>query len=381
MALSRALVDFPNLSHHAFQHPLDSQALATLRQVPGLPALVKFLSENTLEQFSYLQNVSSSLRVSARQYPTLYKQFVRMAQVLDVRKLPSLYIQTTPTINAYAMGMENYSIVLCSGLIDIMDEDELLAILGHELGHVKCEHQLYKSLAHILGTMGNVLLSSAIPLVGNLLSSALQLALLEWNRKAEFSCDRAALLATQDVDAVSSALAKLAGYSKRFEGQVDIDSIVQQADEYHEIGSSSLVLNLAKMSMLRSQTHPFPVVRVKELRLWAQSPEYRSILAGRYRRLDLPSTGGTWPGVVVGTTRCRTCPNPACRYPCDDDFVFCPACQSNVRNSPLQCSRCRAVVNDDWFACANCGQRMLEQPPALPPPPAARITGGENQPR
>ncbi|MFN7929903.1 MAG: hypothetical protein U0Y68_18545 [Blastocatellia bacterium] len=38
----------------------------------------------------------------------MHKQYVRMAQVLDVRKLPNLYVSTEMQINAFAMGMENW---------------------------------------------------------------------------------------------------------------------------------------------------------------------------------------------------------------------------------------------------------------------------------
>ena len=118
MTLKNDLVEFPGLSRQAFQHDWDLQAAQTLKQIPGLPWLVRFVSETFTEQYMRYANLSSKLRINARQYPSLYRSFVKMAQVLDVKKLPSLYIETTPVINAYAMGMENYSVVLCSGLID-----------------------------------------------------------------------------------------------------------------------------------------------------------------------------------------------------------------------------------------------------------------------
>src|SRR4051812_1224640 len=161
MALKANLVEFPDLTRQAFQHPSDVQATETLKHVPGLARVIRFISEMGSEQYMHYENISHRLRVNANQYPSLYRQYVRMAQVLDVRKLPSLYIETTPTINAFAMGVENYSIVLCSGLLDILDENETMAILGHELGHVKCEHQLYKTMAYLVLNFGDAILSQA----------------------------------------------------------------------------------------------------------------------------------------------------------------------------------------------------------------------------
>jgi Zn-dependent protease with chaperone function len=361
MALKEDLKEFPDLSHHAFQHHLDSQAIASLQKVPGLHKVVKFISENSIERVILIEKMSSTVRVNAQQYPSLYKQYVKMAQVLDVKKLPNLYIETTNTINAYAMGIENYSIVLCSGLIDILTEDELNAIIGHELGHVKCEHQLYKTMTYIITNFGNAIISSAIPYIGSLLSVGLQLALLEWNRKAEFSCDRAALLATQDVEAIAGALGKLAGFSQKIPDAMNIDEIEVQAGDYHELGETSMINKLIKLYSLLQQTHPYPVVRVKEIRHWAKSRDYADILSGRYGKGALPQAVGQ--KMLASAPRVKICPNPKCQYPCVAEHNFCSNCQTNIRNAPLACGQCRQPVDPNWIVCSQCGNQL--QTPAL----------------
>jgi Zn-dependent protease with chaperone function len=288
MALRPDLRDFPDLSHHAFQHDWDSQATAALKQVPGLPRVIRFISENGFEPFLSYANISSRLRVNAEQYPSLYRPFVRMAQVLDVRRLPSLYIETTPTINAFAMGIENYSIVLCSGLIDIMDEDELMAVLGHELGHVKCEHQLYKTMVYLLTTFGDAILQQAkvpgLDLVLNAGRIGLEFALMDWSRKAELSCDRAALLATQNVDGVASSLAKLAGFSRKYISELNLDEVENQSQACRDLSNENLMIRLMQLQSMRTQSHPYPVLRVKEIRSWARSEGYERIVGGTYAR-------------------------------------------------------------------------------------------------
>lgn len=356
MALKTDLKDFPGLSHHSFQHILDSQAIANLQQVPGLPKVVKFISQHGIERVILVEKMSSSLRVNAQQYPSLYKQYVKMAQVLDVKKLPNLYVQTTHDINAFAMGVENYTIVLCSGLIDIMTEDELLAIIGHELGHVKCEHQLYKTMAYILSNFGNAVISYAIPYVGQMVSIGLQLAILEWNRKAEFSCDRAALLATQKPEAVASALAKLAGYSKDIPEEISLPEVEAQADAYNDLGSDSLITKLIKLHSLLQQTHPYPVVRVKEINAWANSAEYADILNGKYGRGALPQPVGQ--RTLAPAPRVRVCPNPKCQYPCQEDHRFCSNCQTNLGEAHFFCGSCRQRVEPNWIVCSYCGNQM-----------------------
>lgn len=140
------------------------------------------------ERYIRIKHTSSSIRVNLRHYPSLHKRYVRMALALDVRKLPELYITTSMQINAFAMGMESYSIVVCSALIDLMTEDELLAIIGHELGHVKCDLVLYNSAANVLHNFGNAIIEQALPMgLGQVASVGLQLALLDWSRKAKLS--------------------------------------------------------------------------------------------------------------------------------------------------------------------------------------------------
>jgi len=365
MTLKPNLINFPDLSHHAFQHPLDSQATAKLAKVPGLPKVIKFISQKSVEQMLHYSNIAGKIRVSERQYPSLYKQYLRMAEVLDVRKLPSLYIETTPTINAFAAGIDNYSIVLCSGLIDIMDEDELLAILGHELGHVKCEHQLYKTTAMVLTGFGGTVLSqlsqTGIPGVEFFVSAGrlgVEFAIMDWNRKAELSCDRAALLATQDVDVVARALAKLGGFSRRYEAELDLDEVENQANLYAELGADSLFMKLLKLQSMMEATHPYPVVRVKEIRAWAKSEEYEQIIKGTYKKFTPKLTVAGWQDLTILTPRARECPNPKCKYPCDENFTFCPSCQTNVRTGLLICGKCRHPVESDWTFCMSCAHSL-----------------------
>jgi Zn-dependent protease with chaperone function len=366
MVIKEDLKTFPDLSYHAFQHPLDSKAIASLQKVPGVSKAIKYVSEKSIERTFLIDNTSSNLRINAQQYPSIYKQYLKMAEVLDVRKLPLLYIDTTATINAYAMGMENYTIVLCSGLIDIMEEDELMAILGHELGHVKCEHMLYKTLTHLIMTIGSDFINQVVPVVGSFLSVGLQLAVLDWNRKAEFSCDRAALLATQDVDCVASALGKLAGFSSKYGEEFNIDEVEVQAEGYEEIGSDSMITKALKLYSLIQQTHPYPVVRVKEIKKWAKSPEFENIMNGNYATGIKTLTAADRTRYNIETPRAKECPNEKCKMLCAEDYNFCSNCQTNLREAKFVCTNCREEIQEEWVACISCGNQLKNTTGQLP---------------
>ncbi len=384
MALREDLRTFPGLSHLAFQHPLDRQALDALEKVPLLPQVTRKFFEFYQERFIRVAQVSSSLHVTPRQFPTLFKQYERLGEVLDLEKLPSLFLQTTPQINAFAMGVEDTYVVVTTGLIQLLSEDEVVAIVGHELGHIKCQHMLYKTMVNFMTIFGTALLERLLPQIAQIASLGIQLALLEWSRKAEFSCDRAALLATQDPDLVCRSLAKLAGWSDERIEEFSLDEVKRQADEFEALDDTSMINKVVKLMVLLQQTHPFPVLRVKEISEWSTSPQYLGILNGEYQRLEaapapVPPVMGPQgaPGAAEIATgaRCQACGafvNPGGR--------FCSECGAETKVSVPTCGQCHAVIQLGWVHCPNCGNRLVSETPAQVPPAESAKSGKRARP-
>lgn len=349
--------EFPHLSPATFQHPLDIQATQNLAKVPLLGTLMKKVSGSMFEQQMWLNNIANQVRIGPKQAPSIYRKFIRAAEILDVQKLPQIFISSAPIINATAFGMENYQITLYAGLIDILTEEELFAIVGHELGHVKCQHMLFKSLAYILRTFGLEILNSLLPAgTGSLASIPLQLALLHWDRMAEFSCDRAALLVVQDPEVVASALAKLAGGSHRVLPELELDGILEQAQLYQESGDG-LLAKMLKIQMMMLQTHPFPIVRAQKIMEWAESEAYQAILRGEY-----PSSA---PQVVMNFSDpvALVCPAQACKHWNQAGSAFCVSCGCNLRSAGRICTNCHMDVQPKWKICPGCGQSLIVSTP------------------
>jgi Zn-dependent protease with chaperone function len=363
MALKEDIRTFPGLSHLAFQHPLDRQALDALEKVPFLPQVTRKFFEFYSERFIRVSQVSSSLRVTPRQFPSLFKQYERMGEVLDLPELPSLFLQTSPQINAYAMGAEDYFVVVTTGLIQLMNEDEVVAVIGHELGHVKCEHKLYTTMVNFMTQFGTMILERLIPNIAQIASLSIQLALLEWYRKAEFSCDRAALLATQNPEVVSTAIAKLAGWSDDRIEEFSLEEVKHQADDYEELDDKSVINKVVKLMVLLQQTHPFPVVRVKEISQWATSAQYQAILRGDYKKREAPRAPArpatppvrmpSAPPKTASGTQC-----PACGSATGQGAHFCSVCGADLQSTAPTCSQCHSPVQPDWLHCPTCGNRL-----------------------
>ena len=272
-----------------FRHPLDQAATRSLQQFPGFDLAIRSLLGPVGEQFFYLNNIGASVRVGDRQLPHLHALLLEACQVLDLEP-PQLYVQQNPAPNAYTFAMRGRQpfIVLHTSLIDLLTPAEIQAVIAHELGHLKCEHGVYLTLANLL-----VLASNLLPTWGTLIAQQLQERLLQWLRCAELSCDRAALLATQEPRAVMSVLMKLAGGSPSLAPQLNLDAFIDQARDYdaidnHELGS------LLKTAQVTQLTHPLPVLRAREIDRWARSPDYHHLLQGPPQTFATASKAGRW---------------------------------------------------------------------------------------
>lgn len=271
---------FPGISLKAIQHKFDSVATEGLKKIPLLPQLFKILNKIFSEEALYVIFTGQALRVTPNQYSRLYKVYREAIEILDLPYEPEFFLQTAEVPNAFAMGMDRKFVVVTSGLTEILTEEELLFVIGHELGHNKFDHMLNKTIAYILGSLGVGVITAVLGGVGQLAALSLQLGLLHWSRMAEFSADRAGFLVVQDRNTALRALSKLAGYSHKYsDGEVNIDEVLMQARQLDE---TNLLQTVHKYIAMLQMTHPFVPYRVKELDEWIKSQECQNILNGMY---------------------------------------------------------------------------------------------------
>ena len=263
------------LKANDFRHPLDRQATANLKQLPGMDLMVRGLLGSVAEQFFALNNLAASVRISEKQLPDLHQLLLDACQILDLEP-PDLYLQQNPQPNAYTFAMRGKKpfMVMHTSLVDMLTPAEIQAVIAHELGHLKCEHGVYLTAANIM-----VLAAGLIPNWGAMLTQSLQAQMLEWVRCAEFSCDRAALLAVQDPKVVMSVLMKLAGGSPKLAPLLNLDAFIEQARDYDRISEDEMGGMLRTMQT-QDLTHPVPVLRAKEIDRWSSSQTYQSLLKG-----------------------------------------------------------------------------------------------------
>jgi len=274
---ARSRVTLTGISSAAWEHPADRGALVALRKLKGFDTVLKAVSGLFNERAFRLVVLASAVRVDERQFPALHYLLHDAARVLDAEEVPELYVVANPVANAMTVGMNKPFIVLNSGLVDLLDEEELRFVIGHELGHAISGHAVYQTLLQRLLLLSGVL--AALPM-GALGLRAIVAALFEWSRKAELSADRAGLLATQDTASAFRVHMQLA--SGGHIDQLDTTSFFAQGSEY--LDAADLRDSVLKLMLVESRSHPFAVVRAAELRRWVDGGDYTSFLGGAYPR-------------------------------------------------------------------------------------------------
>src|SRR2546421_3009390 len=141
---------YPGIHPKVFEHPLDRSALEALRKTPGLDLLFKKLASLHFERIVRIHYTGGSVRLTPRQCPRIYDLLRDGCHSIDLEE-PEFYLRQTPELNAYTWGMSRHTIVVTSGLVDSLTDDELRNVIGHELGHIKSGHMLYRTMAIFLG--------------------------------------------------------------------------------------------------------------------------------------------------------------------------------------------------------------------------------------
>ncbi len=269
---------FADLSKHEYIHPADSKALAALKAIPGVDSALKKLLEWTGESAIRVMFMASAVKVTPKQCPDLHAKLQIACTTLGV-DMPDLYIQQNPVVNAFTGGVEKPIIVLHSALIERLNDEETLAVIAHEVGHIHAEHVLYLTAAKLMEALANFGAAKLIPgseIIKFVISAGIASALLAWARRAELSCDRAALLVMQDPHVIGRTMMKLAGGT--FASKIDYDQFLEQGREFQKNYDEKKLDKFWADIINAGLSHPFPIWRVSEILKWVEEGEYEEVL-------------------------------------------------------------------------------------------------------
>ncbi len=266
---------FAGLKAEHFQHKWDQQAITALQAIPGFEYLVKKLMEIGFEQFFRMTNLASNVHVTGKMLPDLQEMLRTACEILDVA-IPDLYISTNPIPNAFTYGDTKPFIVLTSGLLESMSQEELFFVLGHELGHIKCGHVLYKTMARHFALVLEIIANATFGF-SRLIGTGLEMAIFDWERKSELSADRAGLIVTQSLPIANRNFMKMAASAPSYYSKMDENEFLEQVKTYEDATDASFI-NQAYIALITSKmTHPFTILRAKKLVDWVTKGEFTEV--------------------------------------------------------------------------------------------------------
>lgn len=286
-----------------FIHPEDAAALRQLESIPGFPTLVKKIMALGFEQLQYGLNMATAIRLSPTQLPKLYNHLPPICEKLGIQE-PEFYLQMDPTPNAWTFGDTKIYITITSGLVELLNDEELDAVIAHECGHILCRHVLYHSVARYI-------LSGAdsLGILGKL-TTPIQLAFYYWQRKSELSCDRCGSIITSP-EVMARTMARLAGGPKSITSNLNMQEWAKQADQYDKIKNDSLWNKALQLTVIIGQSHPFSAVRVREILKWGESYQYKNLM----QNIKAEGSG----------KKCPNCGKAVCK-----EWVYCKYCGAKL---------------------------------------------------
>ena len=311
------------LHPYEYEHPFDAKALDALQRTPGLDVVVRQFNKHAVERLITVQYTGSNLRINKKDYPKIHRILDTVCETINLPARPSLYLEWGYHVDGFTIGVEHPIIVLSSGAVDLLNEEELLYLIGHEVGHIKSRHTLYHQMAEFLPFIADRIGQATLGL-GKLIASplelALQLALLRWSRMSEFTADRAGLLACQDMNAATRVMMKLAGMPIRDFHDLKIEAFLDQAREFESLDYEKLN-RAVKFLAIMDSTHPWTVMRAAELLRWIEGGEYQM--------------------VVQRKTAYRL------RVRHEGNDQFCRNCGYRLQGSERFCNSCGTVLRED----------------------------------
>ena len=129
-------------------HPEDAAALRQMESIPGFAALVKKVLAIGIENLQYGVNMASSIRLSEKQLPKIYRHLPSICQSMGIRE-PEFYLHMNPVPIVWTSGDTRIYITVTSSLVEMMSYEELDA----KCGHIPCRHVLYHTVAQWISSV------------------------------------------------------------------------------------------------------------------------------------------------------------------------------------------------------------------------------------
>ena len=300
-----------------YEYPADRDARRVMAGLWPIKVIARYGIEKFSQSTLHGTLLGSTVKVSDKQFPALKRASDVCMRMLDMKGV-EVFISRSSVLAAqsYGVGGRNF-IVLTSGLVETLDYDELLFIIGRQLGQIKSDHLLYLS---IIDTVKKGV--KTIPMFGNAILEIVSFILLPWQRSSQLTADRAGLICCQSIQTATKALTKIALGSRELFDKVDLDEFLQQYQDLQEEGAWGEYM----------QVNPFVLTRIRKLQSFIESPSWKRIMNEAYS----PNR-----------------PQFTCYY-CDAKYELK---DFDAKLKSLCCDSCKRKLHIDELFCPHCGTK------------------------
>ncbi len=246
---------------------------------------VIFVTILTIVQFLYSHKIAlksfGAKKVNENEYPELHRMVTRLSQQADMKK-PTIAVAETSIANAFATGRSTSTATVCvtTSLMEVLNDEELEAVLAHELAHIKNKDMIVMTAAGVIAAITGMIIRYGVyfgggrnnnnaPIVVAILVAILTyigsyLLMMALSRYREYSADRGAVSITGNPMALASALQTISG---------SMDSVPKE-DLRDAQGVNALMISpvKSKLSSLLS-THPSTDKRINKLKQMTKEME------------------------------------------------------------------------------------------------------------
>ena len=273
-----------NITASDFQHPKEAMSMMTLKNTKGLEKVVKKFYDLGIENVIKLQYTGSSLKLSPKSFPDLYRLTETACDMLDVDHMPELYVHRSEQFSATTLGVDRPMIAISTECLDKLSKQELLFMIGREVAQIKCHHILYQEIGFIFPELMDAFSNITLGLSG-VLSSGLKYALFHWAQMAEYTADRGGLLVCQDIHVTKKLFTKLAGLPEKYWATFEVEELENQARAFEGFTENTF----DKFMRFLYGNNLWAIARAQEIITWVESGEYNKVLVnkGSLQKIDL----------------------------------------------------------------------------------------------
>ena len=206
--------------------------------------------------------IKKSLRLSEALAPKIHSIGQRCREVLGLKCDVEFYVYQDVYFNAacYPDHDGKIYILLTSSLLERFSEEELLFVIGHEIGHSLFDHHKFP-------------ISYLLEAGAGMLNPLQAMKLFAWSRNAEVSADRIGLICCQNFEAVAKTFFKL---SSGITDQTLQFQLKEYIDQFSDLKNELLDGKVDPSDFYK--THPFSPIRIKALEIFSRSETYHTLI-------------------------------------------------------------------------------------------------------